>query len=128
MTTPPEKETKSPDAAQIFEAPPGPGLADRAPTSEELLDPEETKPPEPVEKREAVVLVEALEGIMEAAGEPPLKTWERAVLAWSFEGLDLAYVDIPQPYRAGGGVALVVGGRVYQKRKTQIESIEDTTP
>ena len=117
---------------EAFEAPPGPGLADRHPTPEELEEPIELEAhdPEPTGPQHAAAMVSALEEAMVAAGQPRLKDWERMVLVRSLTGLDLSSVDVPQPYRAVVGVSIVAGGRVYKMRQeeTEPEEIEQGTP
>ena len=111
------------DEENTMESPEGPGLGDRVPT------PEETEDTDAPEIREdffgatpamANALVEELGSIIESVGEPPLRAWEKAVLSWSLVGLNLAVIDLAQPFRAIAGVSVVAGGRVFEKRKRKL--------
>ena len=107
---------------ETFEAPESPDLEPRAPAPEEI-DPKAVwdDDEDPTTLQASAELVDLLADLISQAGEPPLATWERALLIWSLEGLDISAIDLPQPQKALAGCGAVAAVRIFKKRRATIE-------
>lgn len=103
----------------IFEAPDAPGLENRQPTEEEIPEAVWAEEAEPAPFQASGEAVDMLDSLIQEMGEPQLATWERALLVWSLDGLDISAAQIPQPQRALAGCGVVGFSRIYTRRKNR---------
>lgn len=122
----PEPAPETGESSELFEAPPAEDLQARSPAPEEVEIKAVWEGDEESNELEAAAeVVDMLDALIQETGEPRLATWERALLIWSIEGLDISILAIPQPQRALAGCGVVGAARIIQRRRRppEVESV-----